>query len=133
MRWILAWEKERWTKKNFAYFKKKSQTKDETEDIQITNVLTSVREKVTSAEFAYPEEEMQKTYSAKKNIKSKFLWGLRKKLTYVQKILVLLLHLKSSQLNIRNILFPEPQLTPGRRSAMMVTGPLSRELENQTC
>ena len=66
MRWILAWEKERWTKKNFAYFKKKSQTKDETEDIQITNVLTSVRENVTSAEFAYPEEEMQKTYKRQK-------------------------------------------------------------------
>ena len=49
-------------RKNFAYFKKKSQSKDETKGIQITNVLTSVREKVTSAEFAYAEEEMQKTY-----------------------------------------------------------------------
>ena len=38
----------------------------------------------------------------------------------MQEILVLLQQLKSSLLNIRNILLSEPQLTPGRRSAMMV-------------
>ena len=43
-------------------FKKKSQSKDESGGIQITNVLTSVIENVTSAELAYVEEEMQKTY-----------------------------------------------------------------------
>ena len=41
----------------------------------------------------------------------------------------LLEQLKKSPLNIRNILLSEPQLTPGRRSAMMVTGLLSRELK----
>ena len=45
-----------------VYFKKKSQSKDETDGIQITNVLTSVTENVTSAELAYAEDEMQKTY-----------------------------------------------------------------------
>ena len=40
----------------------------------------------------------------------------------MQEILVLLQQLKSSLLNIRNILLSEPQLTPGRACAMMVTG-----------
>ena len=40
--------------KILAYFKNKSQSKDETNVIQITNV--------TSAELTYPEEEMQRTY-----------------------------------------------------------------------
>ena len=47
--------------KFLAYFKKKSQSKDETDDIKITNVLTSVTQNVTSAELVYAEEEMQKT------------------------------------------------------------------------
>ena len=51
--------------KFLAYFKKKSQNKDETDGIQITNVLTSVAENVASAEIAYAEEEMQKTYHQK--------------------------------------------------------------------
>ena len=38
------------------------QSKDETDGIQITHVLTSVSENVTSAELACTEEEMQKTY-----------------------------------------------------------------------
>ena len=38
----------------------------------------------------------------------------------MQEILVLLQQLKSSLLNVRSILFSEPQLTPGRRSAMMM-------------
>ena len=109
------------TKEKFiACFKKKSQSKDETDCIQVTNVLTSLT-----------EEEMQKTYKRPKNIKSKFLRRLRKKLTCMLEIL--LEQLKKSLLNIRNILLSEPQLTPGRRSAMMVTGPLSRELEYSTC
>ena len=41
-----------------AYFQKKSQSKDETHGVQITNVLTSVSENVTSVELAYAEEEM---------------------------------------------------------------------------
>ena len=51
----------------------------------------------------------------------------------MQEILALLQQLKSSLLKIRNILLSEPQLKPRRRSAMMVTGPLSRELEDPTC
>ena len=43
------------TKKNFSHL---SQSKDEIDGIQITNILTSVTENVTSAEFAYGEEEM---------------------------------------------------------------------------
>ena len=39
----------------------------------------------------------------------------------MQEILVLLQQLKSSLLNIRNILLSEPQLTPGRTSAIMGT------------
>ena len=38
----------------------------------------------------------------------------------MQEILVLLPQLKSSLLNMRNILLSEPQLTPARTSAMMV-------------
>ena len=52
--------------KFLAYFKNKSQSKDETDGIQITNVLTSVTENVTSAELAYAEEEMQMTYERPK-------------------------------------------------------------------
>ena len=64
------------TKEKFiACFKKKSQSKDETDCIQVTNVLTSLT-----------EEEMQKTYKRPKNIKSKFLRRLRKKLTCMQEI-----------------------------------------------
>ena len=48
--------------KFLVYFKRKSQSKDKTDGIQITNVSTSVTKKVTSAELASTEEEMQKTY-----------------------------------------------------------------------
>ena len=53
-------EKKKMNKEKFpAYFKKKSQSKDETDGVQITNViLTSVTEDATSAEFANTEEEM---------------------------------------------------------------------------
>ena len=40
----------------------------------------------------------------------------------MQEILALLPQLKSSLLNIRNILLSEQQLTPGRACPMMVTG-----------
>ena len=46
---------ERLTKKNFSHL---SQSKDEIDGIQITNILTSVTENVTFAEFTYAEEEM---------------------------------------------------------------------------
>ena len=42
--------------KFLAYFKKKPQSKDETDGIQITSVLTSVTENVPSAELANTEE-----------------------------------------------------------------------------
>ena len=45
----------RLTKKNFSHL---SQSKDEIDGIQITNILTSVTENVTSAEFACAEEDM---------------------------------------------------------------------------
>ena len=59
-------KKKRNKEKFLAYFKKKSSSKDETNGIQITNVLTSVTENVTSEELAYAEEEMQKTYKCPK-------------------------------------------------------------------
>ena len=89
-------------------------------------------ENVISGELVYTEEEMKKTYERSK-IKSEFLRRLRKRLACMQEILALLQQLKSSLLKIRNILLSEPQLKPRRRSAMMVTGPLSRELEDPTC
>ena len=49
----------------------------------------------------------------------------------MQGILVLLQQLKSSLLNIWNILLSEPQLTPGRRSAMMVTRLFSKNWKTQ--
>ena len=69
--------------------------------------------------------------SVGKNIKSKFLRRLRKKLACMQEILVLLQQLKSSLLNIWNILLSEPQLTPERRSAMMVTRPSVKGIGRQ--
>ena len=51
--------------KFYAYFKKKSQSKDETNGIQITNVPTSMTENVTSSELVNAEE-MQKTYKRPK-------------------------------------------------------------------
>ena len=115
--------------KFIAYFKTKPQSKDEIDGIPITLVT----ENATSVEPAYAEEEMQKTYERPKICQVEFLRKLRKKLTCMQEILLLLHQLTSSLLNIQNIFLSEPQLTPGRRSAMMVTGPLSRELENPTC
>ena len=61
MGWLLAWEKKINKKKIRVYFKKKSQNKDETDGIQITNVLTSLTENVTSVELAHAEV-IQKTY-----------------------------------------------------------------------
>ena len=45
----------RLTKKNYSHL---SQSKDEIDGILITNILTSVTENVTSAEFTYAEVEM---------------------------------------------------------------------------
>ena len=93
MRWLLTWEKKDEQRKTSCVFKKTKKTtrsKDETDGIQITNVLTSMTENVTSVKLTYVEEEMQKTSSARKNIKSKFLRKLRKKLACIQKTLVLL-------------------------------------------
>ena len=53
-----------------AYFKKKSQSKDKTDGIQITNVLISVTENVSPAELAHAEEEMQKVYERRKKLSS---------------------------------------------------------------
>ena len=61
MWWLLTWKFEKF----LAYFKKKSQSKDETNGIQITNVPTSMTENVTSSELVYAEE-MQKTYKRPK-------------------------------------------------------------------
>ena len=58
--------------KLFAYFKRKSQSKDETDGIQINNVLTSslLTGNVTSAEHAYAKEKMQKKYECPKKVKT---------------------------------------------------------------
>ena len=56
--------------KFLACFKKKSQSKDETDGIQITNDLISVTENVSPAELAHAEEEMQKVYERRKKLSS---------------------------------------------------------------
>ena len=63
--------KKKMNKEKFlAYFKKKSQSKDEIDGIQITNVLISVTENVSPAELAHAEEEMQKVYERRKKLSS---------------------------------------------------------------
>ena len=104
--------------KFLAYFKRRSQSKD---CIQVTNVLTSVS-------LLTLKGRCKRYTSARKNIKLKFLQRLRKKLACMQEILVLLQQLKSSLLNIQNILLSEPHLAPGRRSAMMVTGTVIKRI-----
>ena len=111
------------------YFKKKSQSKDETGAIEITNLLTSLTDNVASTLKRW----CKRHNNDPKNRKSKFLGRLRKKLACMQEILVLLKQLRSSLLNIWNILLSEPQLRPGRRSTIMVTRSLLRELEDPTC
>ena len=66
--------------KFLAYFKKKSQSKDETDDIKITNVLTSVTQNVTSAKLAYAEEKMQKTYERPKKCQVKIPAKIKKEI-----------------------------------------------------
>ena len=65
--------------KILAYFKKKPQSKDETDGIEITNVLTSVTENVTSAELANTEEEMQKKYERTEKYQVKIPVKIKKK------------------------------------------------------
>ena len=62
---------------------------------------------------------MEKTYQRPKKYQVEIPAKLRKKLACMQKILILLQELKSLLLNIRNILLSEPQLTLGRRSAIV--------------
>ena len=54
MLWLLAWRKKINEEKFLAFVT----NEDEIDGIQITNILTSVTENVTSVEFAYVEEEM---------------------------------------------------------------------------
>ena len=105
-----------------AYFKKKSQRKDETDGIQITNVLTSVTENVTSVELAYAEDEMQKTYEYPKKYQVEIPGKIKREVGTASAIK-----------KFTTILLSEPQLTPGRTSAMMMTVLLSRELEDPNC
>ena len=68
-------------KENFlAYFKKKSQSKDETDGIQLTNVVTLVTENFTSAELAYAEEEMQKPCEHPKKYQVKISAKIKKEI-----------------------------------------------------
>ena len=62
---------------------------------------------------------MEKTHQRPKKYQVEIPAKLRKKLACMQKILILLQELKSLLLNIRNILLSEPQLTLGRRSAIV--------------
>ena len=61
-----------------AYFSRKSQSKDESDGIQITNVLTSLTENVTSAELAYTDVKMQKTYHHSKKYQVKIPAKIKK-------------------------------------------------------
>lgn len=52
------------------YFAKKSQTKVETDVIQIISVLSSTTENIASAELAFAKEQIQSSYEqSKKNVK----------------------------------------------------------------
>ena len=64
-----------------AYFLKISQSKDETDGIQVTNVLTSVTEMLFLRSLIMLKRRYKRQMSARKNIKSKFLQRFRKMLT----------------------------------------------------
>ena len=64
--------------KFLEYFLKKSQSKDKTNGIQITIVLTLVTENVTSTDLSYAEEEMQNTYKRSKKYKVEILATIMK-------------------------------------------------------
>ena len=76
---------------------------------------------------------MQKTYERPKKYQVEIPAKIKKAIGLYARDFGTASAIISSLLNICNILLSESQLTPGRRSAMMVAGPLSRELEDPTC
>ena len=78
-------------------------------------------ENVTYAELAYAEEEMQKTYGIPKKCQVEIPEEIKKEFGLHARDFGTALAIKSSLLNIWNILLSEPQLTPGRTSAMTVS------------
>ena len=119
--------------KFLAYFKKKSQSKDETNGIPITNVLTSMTENVTSEELAYAEKVMQKTYEHPKKYHVEIPGKIKKEVDLYASDFGTALAIKKFTTKYPKYSFIRTQLTPGRRSAMMVTRPLSRDLEDPAC
>ena len=95
--------------------------------------IERLSENLTFAELAFATEEMQKKYERPKKYQVEILQRSRKKLPglYVRDFGTASAIKKI--LNTRNISLSELQLTPGKRSAMMVTGPLPRALEDPTC
>ena len=87
---------------------------------------------VTSTELAYAEET-QKTYERPKKYQVKIPAKIKKEFGLYARDFGTASAIKSSLINIRNTFLSEPKLTPRKRSAMMVTGPSSRELEDPTC
>ena len=118
--------------KFLEYFLKKSQSKDETNGIQITIVLTLVTENVTSTDLSYAEEEMQNTYKRSKKYKVEILATIMKEVGLYGRDFGTASAIRKFTTKYRNIVLSEPQVTPGRTSAMIVTEPLSRELKDPT-
>ena len=132
MQWLLLSEKKTNKEKFIAYFKNKSQSKDETNGMQITNVLTSVTENVTSAELAYAEGEIQKTYERKKKYQVEIPAKIKKVDLYARDFGAAST-IKKFTNKYPKYFFVRATVNNWKKSAMMVTGPLSRESEDPNC
>ena len=119
--------------KFLAYFKKKSQDNHKTDGIQINNVQTSLTETVTSAALAYAEEEMQKTYEYPKKYQVENSAKFKKEVVLYARDSGTTLEIKKFTTKYPKYSFIRSTVNPWKKTAMMVTGPLSRELEDPTC
>ena len=90
-----------------AYFAKKSQTKVETDGIQITRVLSSTI--VTSVQLAFAEDENKSHKRVLRNMWTTFQKRQKRRLAYTQEISKLRQQSKRSLSDIRSILSSEPQ------------------------
>ena len=104
--------------KFLAYFKKKSQSNNERDDIQITDVLALVTENITSAELIYTEEEMQKTYDLPKKYQVEIPAKIKKEVGLYARDFGTASAIKKFTTKYPKYSFIRTQLTPRRRSAM---------------
>ena len=88
---------------------------------------------VTSAERAYAAEEMQKTYESPKKYQVEIPAKIKKEVGLYARDFGTASAIKKFTIKYSKYILSEPQLTPGRRTSMMMTEPLSRELADPTC